>query len=78
MPEIRLILNPDVGGIEKVQVHADNEDDQMRTFKWLQTLMREINRFSQRIANKNYLEKVIGGEKEKPATADTGRVGINA
>lgn len=69
MSEIRLMLNPDVGNVEKIQVLADSEEGQMHTLQRLQVFLGEINKFSRESMRRATLEKGI--HKREPATVDT-------
>lgn len=85
--EIRIILNPDNGNVESVQLLAPNKESRLRLFKIFQVLEDEISRFSERAMRLVHVEKVLGElaspgrgdtRKTEPATDDAARVDMNA
>ncbi|MFQ5770029.1 MAG: hypothetical protein ACE5HX_05810 [bacterium] len=57
MSEIRLVMNPDSGEVEKIQVIAENEDRQMHTLQQLQVYLAGINQFSKESRRRAMLDK---------------------
>jgi len=60
MAELRIVLNPRIGNVEKVQVLAPDAKRQSEVFKTYQALEDEICRFSERATKLVRMEKAIG------------------
>ncbi len=59
-PEMRIVLNPKTGTVEKVQCLAPDARSQSEVFYTYQVLVDEINRFSERATKLLRLEKAFG------------------
>lgn len=59
-PEIRIVINPKTGVVEKVQLVASDSKSQSMGFKAYQALAEEINHFSERAMKLLRLERAIG------------------
>ena len=60
MSELRIVVSPKTGIVEKVQVLAPDAKSQSETFKTYQVLAVEINRFSERATKLVRWERAIG------------------
>ena len=58
-PEIKLIINPQLGNVESIQLLASDKESRAKGFKIIQTLDDEIFRFSERATKLVRLEKAM-------------------
>lgn len=58
--EMRIVINPKTGTVEKVQCLAPDAKSQSEVFNTYQALVDEINRFSKRATKLLRLERALG------------------
>ena len=58
--ELKIVINPMTGIVEKVQLVAPDAKSQSEGFKVYQALAEEINQFSEKAIKRLRLEKAIG------------------
>lgn len=58
--ELRIVINPRTGSIEKIQLVAPDAGSQTLGFKAYQALSEEINRFAEKASKLIRLERAIG------------------
>ena len=58
--ELRIVIDPKTGAIEKIQLQAPDAKSQFEGFKAYQVLAEEINCFSEKAAKLLRLERALG------------------
>lgn len=58
--ELRIVINPKTGNVEKIQLQAPDAESQSEGFKAYQVLAEEINRFAEKASKLIRLERAIG------------------
>lgn len=59
-PEMRIVINPKTGIVEKIQLIAPDAESQSMGFKTYQVLADEINNFSKKAKKVLRLERALG------------------
>ena len=58
--ELRIVVDPKTGAIERIQLQAPDAKSQAEGFKAYQVLAEEINRFAEKAAKLIRLERALG------------------